>query len=471
MLILDVPALAIALALSLFLAAGALLSPLDSLARIRTLPLALSLALVPLSLTVAASFGLYRHGVLHSRRRQIEAGVRSALWSCGIALGSAFLIASDASTGLRLAVLLYHLAFALWMVGLRPVLVPLVPARHFPGEGRVVILGGGLPARDLAQGLVSRRGTVVVAFVDDQPPEIRSLHPFRIASAAQLPDLVEDLQADLLVVARPDIPREEIVRLSDALRQRGVQVKVLSHVLDRIVESAPFDTVRGLHLLQVSETEPSALALRIKRAIDVAGAGLGGLLILPFLLAVAAAIKLSSPGPVLFKQTRIGKGGQPFTFYKFRSMVVTQSPEEDEEHQRYLEEFIKNRAPAGVDLSGRKIYKLTDDPRITGVGRLLRRMSLDELPQLWNVLRGEMSLVGPRPCLPFEYDLYEEWQQRRLDVTPGMTGLWQVTGRSYVTFEDMVLLDLFYIGNWSLTLDSKLLLRTVPVILFGKGGL
>ena len=183
---------------------------------------------------------------------------------------------------------------------------------------------------------------------------------------------------------------------------------------------------------------------------------------------IALAIRFTSSGPILYTQTRIGRGGRPFTFYKFRSMVVH---ERDEEHWRYVREFLKNDLAASVDTNGKKIYKRANDPRITPVGRILRRTSLDELPQLWNVVRGEMSLVGPRPCLQFEYSLYDDWQRRRLDVTPGMTGLWQVTGRSYVTFNDMVLLDLFYIGNWSLGVDAKLFLRTQPVIMFGKGGL
>jgi len=208
--------------------------------------------------------------------------------------------------------------------------------------------------------------------------------------------------------------------------------------------------------------------LSIKRAVDLAGAICGGILILPLLGAIALAICLTSRGPILYRQMRIGRGGRPFAFYKFRSMVVH---EPDEEHRRYLEAFLKKDVAASIDTNGKKLYKRVDDPRITPVGRILRRTSLDELPQLWNVARGEMSLVGPRPCLQFEYELYDDWQRRRLDVTPGMTGLWQVTGRSYVTFNDMVLLDLFYIGNWSLGLDAKLLVRTLPVILFGKGGL
>jgi lipopolysaccharide/colanic/teichoic acid biosynthesis glycosyltransferase len=145
--------------------------------------------------------------------------------------------------------------------------------------------------------------------------------------------------------------------------------------------------------------------------------------------------------------------------------------DEDAIHRRYVEDLVQNGGAAATDTSGQKIYKLVNDSRLTSLGRFLRRASLDELPQLWNVLRGEMSLVGPRPCLPFEYELYKDWQKRRLQVTPGMTGLWQVTGRSYVTFEDMVLLDLFYIANWSFFMDLKLLLRTAPVVVWGKGGI
>jgi lipopolysaccharide/colanic/teichoic acid biosynthesis glycosyltransferase len=179
-------------------------------------------------------------------------------------------------------------------------------------------------------------------------------------------------------------------------------------------------------------------------------------------------VRTSSPGPVLFRQARIGKGGRPFTFYKFRSMRVDN---DDTAHREYVSNLLRHGGAAATDGSGRKVYKLVDDARITGIGSFLRRTSLDELPQLINVLRGEMSLVGPRPCVPFEYELYRDWQKRRLDVTPGMSGLWQVTGRSFVGFEDMVLLDLFYIANWSFGTDLKLLLRTVPVVIWGRGGL
>ncbi len=204
----------------------------------------------------------------------------------------------------------------------------------------------------------------------------------------------------------------------------------------------------------------------LKRLLDVVGAAAGGLVLLPVFLAVAVGIRLTSPGPVLFTQKRIGKGGRQFTFYKFRSMIDG----DDARHREYSEAFVRNGSEAGLDDRGRKVYKITDDPRVTRIGRFLRRMSLDEFPQLMNVLKGEMSLVGPRPCLPYEWDLYEGWHKARLGATPGLTGLWQVTGRSNVTFNDMVILDLYYLYNWSFLWDLKLILQTIPVIIFGKGG-
>ena len=204
----------------------------------------------------------------------------------------------------------------------------------------------------------------------------------------------------------------------------------------------------------------------LKRLFDLAGATVGGLVLLPVFLAVAIGIKLTSPGPILFRQKRIGKDGKEFTFYKFRSMIDG----DDARHREYSEAFVRNGSEAGLDERGRKVYKITDDPRITRVGRFLRRTSLDEFPQLVNVLRGDMSLVGPRPCLPYEWELYEGWHKARLGATPGLTGLWQVTGRSNVSFNDMVILDLYYLYNWSFLWDLKLILQTIPVIILGKGG-
>jgi exopolysaccharide biosynthesis polyprenyl glycosylphosphotransferase len=203
-------------------------------------------------------------------------------------------------------------------------------------------------------------------------------------------------------------------------------------------------------------------ALGIKRFLDIAGSLLGLILLAPLLLAIAVAIKLTSSGPVLFRQQRVGQYGRRFCFLKFRSMYPENDP-------RAHEDFVKNLI-AGAKTEGQKVYKMTHDPRITPIGRFLRRTSLDELPQLWNVLRGEMSLVGPRPPIPYEVRHYDIWHRRRLlAVKPGITGLWQVTGRSRVGFDEMVRLDLQYAQTWSLWLDLKLLLLTPRAVLEGKG--
>jgi lipopolysaccharide/colanic/teichoic acid biosynthesis glycosyltransferase len=203
---------------------------------------------------------------------------------------------------------------------------------------------------------------------------------------------------------------------------------------------------------------------RLKRLIDVAGASVALAAFAPAWAAIAAAIKLTSPGPVLFRQTRLGEDGEPFTFLKFRSMRVDA---DDRIHREYVAEYLRGRASGEVD--GRLYFKLRQDPRITTVGRFLRRTSLDEIPQLLNVLRGEMSLVGPRPPLPYEVAQYDPWHLGRLAAIPGITGYWQVYGRSRVSFDDMVRMDIDYIARASIWLDLKLMILTVPAMLCGEG--
>jgi lipopolysaccharide/colanic/teichoic acid biosynthesis glycosyltransferase len=204
-----------------------------------------------------------------------------------------------------------------------------------------------------------------------------------------------------------------------------------------------------------------------KRMIDILGS-LSLLAVLsPVFLIIAAAIKLNSRGPVLFRQKRIGEHGTPFTFLKFRSMYLNNDASE---HQEYVRQLIAGQAEKKSGNGGGAVFKLTNDPRITPVGKILRRSSLDELPQLLNVLRGEMSLVGPRPPVPYEVEAYETWHRRRLlEAKPGITGLWQVEGRSRVEFDDMVRLDLRYARNCSPLLDLKILLQTPKAVFTGDG--
>jgi lipopolysaccharide/colanic/teichoic acid biosynthesis glycosyltransferase len=215
-----------------------------------------------------------------------------------------------------------------------------------------------------------------------------------------------------------------------------------------------------------SSLAPSAYR-RVKRALDVGLAGCATLLLLPLLGLIAAVIRATSPGPAIYRQTRIGQFGQPFTVYKFRTMYVDA---DSRLHQKYVEAYVRGEVdvpPHGE--SEAAPFKLAQDPRITPIGRLLRRTSLDELPQLFNVLRGEMSLVGPRPDVPYSVALYKDWHKQRLAVLPGLTGLWQVRGRGRVSFDEMMRLDCEYVQAQSLRLDCMILIRTIPAVLSMKG--
>src|ERR1700752_1734055 len=206
------------------------------------------------------------------------------------------------------------------------------------------------------------------------------------------------------------------------------------------------------------------LTLTIKRVMDFGASSLILLTISPILAAIAVIIKLTSKGPVIFRQERLGQSGARFNCLKFRTMYANNNPKI---HQEYIAQFIAGKeGAAGQQDNGKKpVYKITNDPRVTPIGRLLRKTSLDELPQFWNVLRGEMSLVGPRPPVPYEFEIYDTWHRRRvLELKPGITGLWQVSGRSSTSFDEMVRLDLRYCRSWSLWLDIKILLATPTAI-------
>jgi lipopolysaccharide/colanic/teichoic acid biosynthesis glycosyltransferase len=220
----------------------------------------------------------------------------------------------------------------------------------------------------------------------------------------------------------------------------------------------------------LEEEEKKKTSLIIKRVMDVVGSGAALLVFAPLFLALSIGIKLSSKGPVFFRQPRVSQYGKHFTFLKFRSMKVANN---DSIHKDYVKSFIAGKAGAAPAAEGQKkapVYKITNDPRVTAIGRFMRRTSLDELPQFWNVFIGEMSLVGPRPPIPYELEAYDLWHRRRLlEVKPGITGLWQVRGRSSTTFDEMVRLDLQYSRTWTPMLDVKILLDTPRAVLMGDG--
>ncbi|MCX8052296.1 MAG: sugar transferase [Armatimonadetes bacterium] len=216
----------------------------------------------------------------------------------------------------------------------------------------------------------------------------------------------------------------------------------------------------------VEEIKPIR-AYKMKRVLDLIAASIGLVVAAPIAAVLALLIKLTSPGPVLFKQTRVGKDGKKFVMYKFRSMHVGS---DDARHREYIKLFIEGRDEELRKLQGdKKLYKMTCDDRVTLIGKFLRRTSLDEIPQLINVLRGEMSMVEPRPHLPYEVELYKDWHRRRLEGIPGITGWWQIHGRSRVPFDEAVRMDIWYLEHQSLILDIRIMLRTITKAIVGRG--
>ncbi len=316
---------------------------------------------------------------------------------------------------------------------------------------RVAVLGSGAVATRVAERLTEEGGVEVVGFVDDDPMDLDSW----IGKLADLGDICELEGIDHVVVGFSRASAEELI---EALRpvQGKVTITVVPRLFDLLPTTAVIDDL-GAGLTGISVV-PGALGngpRMAKRTIDVVGAAAALVVSSPLLVLVALAVKLTSVGPVLFRQERIGRDGQPFRMVKFRSMSV----EHAARHPSTL---------AGPVATG-PFPKLTDDPRVTRVGRVIRRFSIDELPQLWNVLKGEMSLVGPRPFIPDDSARIEGWAERRYGVRPGITGLWQVSGRNELTFEEMCRLDGLYVASWSVGLDLRILLGTLRAVVRRTG--
>jgi len=277
-----------------------------------------------------------------------------------------------------------------------------------------------------------------------------------LGTLADFEGIVRDTHVDevILAVDRGDLPKLEDLFL--LCEEMGIRTRLVLDFFPHVLARVELDEFQGTPLLTFSTTPDDPTALVLKRGVDVF---LAVILLLASVIPLAVAalvIKLTSRGPVLFRQTRCGLNGRPFTLLKLRTMV--------EGAEELLDEVAHLNEHEGP------VFKASNDPRLTGVGRLIRRFSFDEFPQLWNVLRGEMSLVGPRPPLPNEVARYERWQRRRLSMKPGVTGLWQVSGRNDIrNFEEWINLDLAYIDNWSLSLDAKILLKTIPTVLTGRG--
>ncbi len=320
-----------------------------------------------------------------------------------------------------------------------------------------LIVGTNSEADHLADLLTSSKlGYRPLGFVaTSAEPDFRGSLPV-LGPIGELRDLIHQTGANCVFVAATAVQAADLKHVLKARRLDGIEIRVTANVPAMLATTRLTPrSIGGLMALSINAVRLTRAQTIAKRTFDLVVSSIVLLLVSPILLAVAIAIKLDGGGPVLFRQARVGLHRQPFTLLKFRTMVRGAE-------LRLAELASRNEADG-------PLFKLRDDPRITRVGRLLRRYSLDELPQLFNVLKGEMSLVGPRPPLPTEVAMYEEWQLDRLEVRPGITGLWQVSGRSELSFDEYVRLDLFYIENWSMLYDLFVVAKTVPILLMPRG--
>jgi exopolysaccharide biosynthesis polyprenyl glycosylphosphotransferase len=333
--------------------------------------------------------------------------------------------------------------------------------REFGAAHYVMIAGLGEPARRLARQLESEAqyGIRLTGFLADsnEPQEDEVVFDQRHYPVHPLVRLPELLRSDVIdeIIFAVDSRRlselEEVLLLCD---EEGVRTRVDVDFFPHVNSQVYLDRLGTSQLLTFSATPHDEIRLLMKRMTDIALASAALVLLFPVMLMVALIIRLTSPGPAIFRQVRCGLNGRRFVFYKFRSMC-------DNAHQ--MRESLAH-------LSERQLaLKIPNDPRLTAVGRWLRKFSIDEWPQLWNVLKGDMSLVGPRPAVPEEVEQYQRWQRRRLRMRPGLTCLWAVCGRDAVDFETWMKLDMQYIDSWSLALDWKIILRTIPQVVIGRG--
>ncbi len=357
----------------------------------------------------------------------------------------------------RLTLIFTWVLIPVTVVAGRAVYLSLLGLLHQRGIGvvRTLVVGDNTLGRMIMQGLAGRPhlGYQVAGFLSaDGRTDFGRFR--RLGRPDELQRVIREQGIGQVVVALPS--HDAIMRVVDDCRRDGVHFWVVPDLFEMSLGRLDIDTVSGIPLIGMKEPSISGVNFVLKRTLDVVLATLLVALFSWLFLLLAFLVKIDDPdGPVLFRQTRVGKGSKPFTALKFRSMRHGAD--------KLLDALLTRNEAEGP------IFKMRDDPRRTRVGGFLRRCSLDELPQLFNVLRGDMSLVGPRPPTPREVALYESWQRQRLEALPGITGLWQVTGRSELGFSEQVLLDITYIENWSLGLDLRILLRTIPAVLTGKG--
>lgn len=322
-------------------------------------------------------------------------------------------------------------------------------------QPRALLVGEGFHIDAVADAVASRARARVdivgyISMTSQTENGLRSL-----GTLADLPRVLEDEQIHEVILTDPEFPQEQAVDLVDVCHQRGITVHVAPSTMEILLSRAEFTPGQSVPLFRLRPPVYEGVDFALKRSFDMLLAGIVLLLLSPILIVISLMVKLSSPGPVLYRSQRPGIGGTPFYCLKFRTMF-----DNADEAQEELEPLNEQSGA---------LFKIREDPRLTRVGRVLRRFSLDELPQLVNVIKGEMSLVGPRPLPMRDYERLEEWHKKRYLVLPGITGLWQVSGRSELDFDELVRLDFLYLEQWSIFMDLTILVKTIPAVMSRRG--
>ncbi len=409
---------------------------------------------------------LYKINVIFNRAAHLTAVIKSLYYGTLNVVVISHLVKSSSVLDSRLIIFIFVLIVVplLYIVRVesgRRILLRY--KQHF--NSNVVIVGDGTTGKLLATKLLfeNPEGINILGFVVNDDVTDNDLNGIEIlGKVGSLEEINKQFRIDEIIIAIDDINYERLLEILDKCNSLKVTVKLTSELFDIVTKKVVTEKYAGVPVLAASPHYNNRFTLEIKRVTDIILSVIGLILLLPFFIIIAFLIKISSPGPIFFKQIRIGKDGKEFQFYKFRSMTVDETGEE--ERKKEMIDFIKNGS------NGNKDTKIINESRVTWIGKIIRKLSLDELPQFINVLKGDMSLVGPRPSLPYEFDNYDTWQKRRVNVLPGCTGVWQVWGRSSVSFKDSVVLDLYYVNNMSPWLDIQIILKTIPVMLFSKGG-
>jgi exopolysaccharide biosynthesis polyprenyl glycosylphosphotransferase len=326
------------------------------------------------------------------------------------------------------------------------------------GETRLLVVGSGRLGKMIMQHIAAspNLGYSIVGFLNDMNEPPSDFGRFKmLGTLDDLGMVIRSMQVDEVIIALPANLHQQSIRSVRLCEHLGTSFKLVPDLYELSISRIDMEAIEGIPLLGIRQASINSLQRFVTRTVDIVLSILILALGLPFWLCTALAIRLNSRGEVIYRQTRIGQNGRPFKVYKFRSMY--------KDAENVLSDLLIYNEAQGP------LFKMRDDPRITPVGKFLRRTSFDEIPQLINVIQGEMSLVGPRPPLPHEVAQYEEWQKGRLAMKPGMTGLWQVRGRSDISFDEGVLMDLYYIENWSLRLYFQILLRTIPAVVRSRG--